>query len=74
MTEFEGIVPKVRSARDVWWVDLLLTQLEEKLDIDKRTGLEVLIEEPAALLNVRGGSCCKDLLTAIGILLKLHFI
>ena len=22
------IVPKVRSARDVWWVDVLLTQLE----------------------------------------------
>src|SRR4029453_6810572 len=25
------IVPKARSARDVWWVDVLVTQLETKL-------------------------------------------
>src|SRR6478752_9808179 len=25
------IVPKARTARDVWWVDVLLTQLETKL-------------------------------------------
>src|SRR5215471_11201222 len=35
------IVPKVRSARDVWWVDVLLTQLETKLALHKRIGLEV---------------------------------
>jgi citrate lyase subunit beta/citryl-CoA lyase len=46
------IVPKVRSARDVWWVDVLLNQLEAKLELSKRIALEVLIEEPAALLNV----------------------
>ncbi len=28
------IVPKVRRARDVWWVDVLLTQLETKLRLD----------------------------------------
>ena len=46
------IVPKVRSARDVWWIDVLLTQVEDKIGLTERIGLEVLIEEPAALLNV----------------------
>src|SRR6188768_3677560 len=30
------IVPKARTARDVWWVDVLLTQLETKLRLTKR--------------------------------------
>src|SRR5207245_7805388 len=25
------IIPKVKSARDVWWVDVLLTQIEKRL-------------------------------------------
>ena len=45
------IVPKARSARDVWWVDVLLTQLETKLGLTKRIGLEVLIEEAEGLAN-----------------------
>src|SRR5262245_16165778 len=45
------IVPKARSARDVWWVDVLLTQLETRLGLDKSIGLEVLIEESEALAN-----------------------
>ncbi|MBL7493473.1 CoA ester lyase [Frankia sp. AgB1.9] len=45
------IVPKARSARDVWWVDVLLTQLETKLGLRKRIGLEVLIEEAEGLSN-----------------------
>ena len=28
------IIPKVRRARDVWWVDVLLTQLEAKLGLE----------------------------------------
>jgi citrate lyase subunit beta / citryl-CoA lyase len=46
------IVPKVRRARDVWWVDVLLTQLEEVLGLRKRIALEVLIEETEGLQNV----------------------
>ena len=38
------IVPKARQARDVWWFDVLLSQLEAKLGLRKRIGLEVLIE------------------------------
>lgn len=45
------IVPKARRARDVWWVDVLLTQLETKLSLTKRIGLEVLIEEAEGLAN-----------------------
>src|SRR5947199_8903270 len=46
------IVPKVKSAKDVWWVDVLLTQIERRLRRSRRIGLEVLIEEVEALLNV----------------------
>ncbi|CUU55213.1 citrate lyase subunit beta / citryl-CoA lyase [Parafrankia irregularis] len=45
------IVPKARSARDVWWVDVLLTQLEHKLGLTRRIALEVLIEEAEGLAN-----------------------
>jgi citrate lyase subunit beta / citryl-CoA lyase len=45
------IVPKARSARDVWWVDVLLTQLETKLGLTRPIGLEVLIEEAEGLAN-----------------------
>ena len=46
------IVPKVRSARDVWWVDVLLSQLEQTLGLTKKIALEVLIEETEGLENV----------------------
>lgn len=45
------IVPKVRRARDVWWVDVLLGQLEVKLGLTRPIGLEVLIEEAEGLAN-----------------------
>jgi citrate lyase subunit beta/citryl-CoA lyase len=47
------IIPKVLTARDVWWVDVLLTQLEGKLDLARPIGLEALIEEADGLLNAR---------------------
>ncbi len=45
------IVPKARSGRDVWWVDVLLTQIESKLAIKTPIALEVLIEESEGLAN-----------------------
>ena len=45
------IVPKARSARDVWWVEVLLTQLEAKLGLERPIGLEVLIEDAEGLAN-----------------------
>lgn len=46
------IIPKVKSARDVWWVDVLLTQIETRLQRTNPVGLEVLIEEVEAVINV----------------------
>lgn len=46
------IIPKVKAARDVWWVDVLLTQIEKRLQRTKRIGLEVLIEEVEAMIHV----------------------
>jgi len=43
------IVPKVRTARDVWWFDVLLSQLEAKLSLQRQIGLEILIEEAEGL-------------------------
>ncbi|MGV0736878.1 CoA ester lyase [Mycobacterium syngnathidarum] len=45
------VIPKARTAKDVWWVDVLLTQLEEKLGLDRKIRLEVLIEEVEGLAN-----------------------
>jgi citrate lyase subunit beta / citryl-CoA lyase len=46
------IVPKPKAARDVWFFDTLLAQLEMKLGLRNRIGLEALIEESAALSRV----------------------
>ena len=43
------IIPKACSGRDVWWFDTLLGQLEAKLGLPHRIGLEVLIEEAEGL-------------------------
>jgi citrate lyase subunit beta/citryl-CoA lyase len=59
------IVPKARSARDVWWVDVLLTQLETRLGLTKRIGLEVLIEEAEGLANAAAIARASDRLEAV---------
>jgi len=59
------IVPKVRRARDVWWFDVLLTQLEAKLGLTSRIGLEVLIEEAEGLENAVEIATASDRLEAI---------
>jgi citrate lyase subunit beta/citryl-CoA lyase len=59
------IVPKARRARDVWWVDVLLTQLEAKLRRTRRIGLEVLIEESEGLANAADIARASDRLEAI---------
>ena len=42
----------MKAPRDVWFVETLLAQLEAKLRLGKRIGLEVLIEETEALARV----------------------
>ncbi|TAM09399.1 MAG: CoA ester lyase [Nevskiaceae bacterium] len=46
------MVPKVMRASDVRVFDAVLTQLERKLGLEKRIGLDLLIEEVQALQNV----------------------
>lgn len=46
------IIPKVLTEKDVWWVDTLLTELEQDLKISKKIGLEVLIEDTEAMIQV----------------------
>ncbi len=45
------IVPKVKSAEDVRWIDTLLSQIERKHRWERRIGVEVLIEEVQAMIN-----------------------
>ena len=59
------VVPKACKARDVWWVDLLLTQLEEKLDLGHRIRLEVLIEEVEGLANAEEIAVASDRVDAL---------
>jgi citrate lyase subunit beta/citryl-CoA lyase len=59
------IVPKARRARDVWWVDVLLTQLEQKLKMKRRIGLEVLIEESEGLANAVEIAKASDRIEAV---------
>lgn len=59
------IIPKARTARDVWWVDVLLTQLESKLNLDKRIRLKVLIEEVEGLANAEEIAAASDRLDAL---------
>ncbi len=59
------IVPKARSGRDVWWVDVLLTQLETRLGLERPIGLEVLIEEAEGLANAVDIARSSDRLEAI---------
>ena len=46
------MVPKVMDADDVLFADKLLTQLEKDLGLTKRIGLECLIEEVEAMMNI----------------------
>src|SRR5665213_2032184 len=59
------IVPKARRPRDVWWFDVLLTQLESRLGLTKRFALEVLIEEAEGLSNAAEIARSSDRLEAI---------
>ena len=58
-------IPKVKSAKDVWWLDVLLTQIEKRLHRSRRIGLEVLIEEVEAMLAVEEIACSTPRLEAI---------
>lgn len=59
------VVPKATAARDIWWVDVLLSQLEAKLGLAKRIDLHAVIENVEGLVNVEKIAKASPRLTAI---------
>lgn len=59
------MLTKPYSAADVIFLDRLLTQLEKKLKLERRIGIEVLIEEVQALQNVEEIAKCSDRLECL---------
>ncbi|MFC8528188.1 HpcH/HpaI aldolase/citrate lyase family protein [Nocardia sp. NPDC057227] len=59
------VVPKAKTAADVWWVDVLLTQLELKLGLERQIRLEVLIEEVEGLANAEAIATASPRVDAI---------
>jgi len=47
------VVPKVKYARDVHFVETLLSMIESKKGLKKRVGLEILIEEVEGIANIK---------------------
>ncbi len=59
------ILPKIKAPRDIWFFETLLEQLEGKLGLGKKIGLEVLIEEAEALACVEEIARCSPRLQAL---------
>ena len=59
------MLTKPYNAGDVLFLDKMLNQLEKKLKLDKRIGIEVLIEEVPGLQNVEAISTCTDRMEAL---------
>src|SRR5215467_9684121 len=59
------IVPKPKAPRDIWFFDTLLTQLETKLGLKNKIGIEALIEESAALARVEEIAAASPRLEAL---------
>jgi citrate lyase subunit beta/citryl-CoA lyase len=59
------MLTKAKSAADVMFVHLLLDQLEEKLGLENRIGIECLIEEVEGMMNVEEIAACSDRLESL---------
>ena len=59
------VIPKVKKAEDVRWVDTLLSQIERKHGRDRHIALEVLIEEVEAMVNAEEIACSTPRLEAL---------
>ncbi|HJM50341.1 MAG TPA: CoA ester lyase [Alphaproteobacteria bacterium] len=46
------MIPKVKYAHDVVWLDIMLNQLELDLGLERRIGIELLIEEVEGMQNI----------------------
>jgi len=54
------VIPKVKYARDVHFVENLLDMIELKTGLQKKIGLEILIEEVEGIANIREISLASD--------------
>ena len=59
------MLTKAKSAADVRFVHLLLDQLEAKLKLSRRIGIECLIEEVEGMMNVEEIAACSDRLECL---------
>lgn len=59
------MLTKAKSAHDVVFVHLLLEQLETKLGLKNRIGIECLIEEVEGMMNVEEIAACSDRLECL---------
>jgi citrate lyase subunit beta/citryl-CoA lyase len=59
------MLTKPFNAADVMFLDRMLLQLEKKLKLERRIGIEVLIEEVQALQNVEEISRCSERLECL---------
>lgn len=59
------MLTKAKSAHDVMFVHLLLDQLESKLKLENRIGIECLIEEVEGMMKVEEIAACSDRLECL---------
>ena len=59
------MLTKAKSATDVMFVHLLLDQLESKLKLKRRIGIECLIEEVEGMMHVEEIAACSDRLECL---------
>lgn len=59
------MIPKVTGARDVWFVDTLLSQLEAELGLTQCIGLEILVEEVDAVADIDAIAAASPRLEAL---------
>ncbi len=59
------MLTKAKNAADVLFVHLMLEQLEKKLKLRKRIGIECLIEEVEGMMNVNEIAACSDRLECL---------
>ncbi len=59
------MLTKAKSAADVMFVHLMLDQLEQKLGLTRRIGIECLIEEVEGMMHVEEIAACSDRLECL---------
>lgn len=59
------IIPKVMDARDIWFAETLLEQLELDLGLSNRIGIEALIEDVHGMKNVNAIAASSPRLEAL---------